>query len=107
MVMILKQRQEIDIHACRTDGTNATDVTGAQYAPDARQWRTQAACKGMDTSMFVFSAGDSTPKRIALAAATCATCTVTKQCGTYAASNGAQTVGVWAGQMHTARKATP
>ena len=105
MVMIVRHTRQAT-HTYHTDRDTA-DVVNAQHPPDARQWRTQAACKGMDTSLFVFSAGDSTPKRIALAAATCATCTVTKQCGIYAASNGAQTVGVWAGQMHTARKATP
>mgnify|MGYP003668000168 CR=1 FL=1 len=103
MVMIVNHRTP-STHYTRRD---TADVANAQHPPAARQWRSQAACKGMDTSLFVFSAGDSTPKRIALAAATCATCAVTKQCGNYAASNGAQTVGVWAGQMYTARKATP
>jgi hypothetical protein len=33
----------------------------------------------------------------------CARCAVIKECGAYADSNAAQTVGIWAGKMYTGR----
>ena len=57
-------------------------------------WRTLAACRGLDPELFVPARGDSHTARNAQAV--CATCPVAKQCLEYAIEVG-ETEGIWGG----------
>lgn len=65
-------------------------------------WRAQAACKGMDTSLFFPKRGDST-RTINAAKKVCDNCPVRRECGEEAREN-PWTEGIWAGENRKSRR---
>ena len=98
-------RKPLHTYSSNTEGPNPSPES--QHPPAALRWRAQAACKGMTAGVFVWSPDNrkSAAKLAAEAQAfrVCARCAVIKECGAYADSNAAQTVGIWAGKMYTGR----
>ncbi len=69
-------------------------------APPLHQWRSQAACRGLDATVFF---PDEEGEASALAKATCASCAVQDNCLSYALSN-REKAGVWGGATERERR---
>jgi len=65
-------------------------------------WREEAACSGLDTSMFFPSVEDD-QVQLAVARQVCATCPVQEACLIYAIES-RQTVGIWGGATTRERR---
>lgn len=75
-------------------------VKDAGALPPLQRWRTQAACRGLDASVFF---PDDDGEASALAKATCASCEVQDLCLSYALSN-KEKAGVWGGATERERR---
>jgi WhiB family redox-sensing transcriptional regulator len=62
-------------------------------------WRSQAACRGLDTELFFPGRGEAAPE----AAAACASCPVRTECRTYAVES-RQLFGIWGGTSERQRR---
>lgn len=65
-------------------------------------WRTKAACAGLDTELFFPTSGETTKTREAQAI--CDRCPVTAECRAEADRFGADTYGIWAGTTESKRR---
>jgi WhiB family redox-sensing transcriptional regulator len=67
----------------------------ADFTPDRTDWRTRAACVGMDVEWFF--PRDSEDAKIERAKAVCSRCTVVAECLEAALTPGRITEGIWGG----------
>lgn len=66
---------------------------------DAMEWRKDAACRGMDVSIFFPHRGEPNHKALKV----CKSCSVTEQCLQYAMDN-FERYGVWGGKSERQRR---
>jgi WhiB family redox-sensing transcriptional regulator len=77
-----------------------------EYIEKDQEWRTRAACKGMDTDLFFPERGENL--KVKKAKEICASCPVQNECLAYALQwSDNQMLGIWGGTSWKTRRTMP
>lgn len=93
-------RMRLSLRAEGVKSFRMISVQDEHRLPPLQKWRAQAACRGLDASVFF---PDDDGEASALAKATCASCVVQDTCLSYALMN-KEKAGVWGGATERERR---